>query len=95
MSLTVCTFKLNGKPMSSFELGGTQYPAFSGMGEDKNKKQTVCLKSVGNKGDWLALYADDGSVDDQTLCDQTSEGISDFTRKALSGEVKVVSQSNR
>ena len=100
MSLTVCTFKLNGKPMSSFEIDGAQYSAFSGMGQDRNKKKSACLKGVGpippgtyyivdrpaggilgavrewlgNKGDWFALYADDGSVDDQTLCDQTIRG---------------------
>ena len=100
MSLTICTFKLNGKPMSSFEIDRAQYSAFSGMGQDRNKKQSACLKGVGpippgtyyivdrpaggilgavrewlgNKGDWFALYADDGSVDDQTLCNQTIRG---------------------
>jgi hypothetical protein len=27
-----------------------------------------------DKGDWLALYADDGFVDDETLCDQVKRG---------------------
>ena len=100
MSLTVCTFKLNGKPMSSFEMDSAQYPSFSGLGQHRNKKQSACLKGVGpippgtyyvvdrptggtigsirdwlgNKGDWFALYSDDGSVDDQTLCDQNIRG---------------------
>ena len=100
MSQIVCSFRLNGKPMSSFEIDGARYHAFSGMGQDKNKKQSACLKSVGpippgtyyivdrpsggilgaaldwlgNKGDWFALYANDGTVDDQTLCDHTVRG---------------------
>lgn len=100
MALTICTFKLNGKFMSAFVLDKSSYPAFSGMGQDRNKKQSACLKGVGpippgqyyivdrpaggllgairdwlgNKGDWFALYADDGSVNDETFCDQTIRG---------------------
>lgn len=100
MPLIVCTFKLNGKAQSAFSIDRQAYPAFSGMGQDKNKRQSACLKSVGpippgtyyivdrpkggmlgtvrdwlgNKGDWFALYADDGSVDDSTVCDHIERG---------------------
>lgn len=100
MSITGCKFKLNGEPMSTFAIGNSSYPAFSGMGKDRNKKQSACLQGtgpippgmyyivdrptggmlgaardwLGNKGDWFALFADDGSVDDQTLCDKTVRG---------------------
>ncbi len=30
--------------------------------------------ALSSKGDWFALYADDGQIDDQTLCDQVSRG---------------------
>ena len=46
MPLIVCTFKLNGKAQSSFTIDREAYPAFSGMGQDKNKRQSACLKSV-------------------------------------------------
>lgn len=29
---------------------------------------------LGNKGEWFALFADDGSIDDSTLCDQVARG---------------------
>ena len=100
MSLVTCNFTLNGKPMSAFEIDSQKYSAFSGMGQDRNKRQSACLKGVGpippgsyyivdrpeggilgairdwlgNKGDWFALYADDGTVDDQTLCDHVVRG---------------------
>lgn len=100
MTLNVCTFKLNGKPMSTLTIGEKSYSAFSGLGADANRKASACLKSVGpippgtyyivdrptggmlgsvrawlgNKGDWFALFADDGSVDDSMLCDQTQRG---------------------
>jgi hypothetical protein len=100
MALLACTFKLNGKPMSTFTIGTEAYPAFSGLGADANRRSSACLKGVGpippgtyyvvdrptggrlgalrawlgNKGDWFALYADDGSIDDAMLCDETQRG---------------------
>lgn len=96
----LCTFRLNGQPMSTFTIGSKSYPAFSGLGSDANKRESACLKGAGpippgtyyivdrptggmlgpirdwlrNKGDWLALFADDGSVDDVTLCNQVARG---------------------
>ena len=29
---------------------------------------------LGNKGEWFALFADDGSIDDSTLCDHVIRG---------------------
>ena len=95
--------------MSSFDMDGVQYPGFSGLGQDRNKKQSACLKGVGpippgtyhivdrptggtlgaildwlgNKGDWFALDADDGSVDDETLCSQLGLVVSIFGGLAL------------
>lgn len=100
MPFLVCTFKLNGQPMSAITVRSRSYPAFSGMGKDANKKASACIKGagpippgtyyivdrptgglfgdirawLGNKGEWFALFADDGSVDDSTLCDRVFRG---------------------
>lgn len=99
-SRLLCTFRLNGQPMSRFVIGSKSYSAFSGLGAYANKRESACLKGAGpippgayyivdrptggmlgpirdwlrNKGDWLALFADDGSVDDVTLCNQVTRG---------------------
>ena len=100
MPMPLCTFKLNGQPMSTFTIRTKSYPAFSGMGRNANKKASACIKGVGpippgtyyivdrptggllgsvrdwlgNKGEWFALFADDGSIDDSTLCDHVVRG---------------------
>jgi len=96
--MKICTFELNGKPMSNFVLDGVKYPAFSGLGEHVNKRESSCMASKGptppgtyfivdrqsggirdwlrnqnpktSKREWFALYADDGKIDDETLCAQ-------------------------
>ena len=98
--MLICTFKLNGLPMSALEVGSRSFPAFSGLGTRVNKREYACIKGWGpippgsyfvidrqqggllgplrdlfsGRGDWLALYADDGTVDDETLCDQVKRG---------------------
>ncbi|MEC4677492.1 MAG: DUF2778 domain-containing protein [Nitrospirota bacterium] len=42
-----CTFKLNGKPMSTFVYGATSFPAFSGKGDGINNRFSVCLPNQG------------------------------------------------
>ncbi len=95
-----CSFELNGKPMSSFKIGATAFPAFSGLGKHINRRQSACLPNQGpippgeyfildresggrfgwlrdfirRKGDWFALYANDGKIDDYTWCEQVKRG---------------------
>ena len=42
-----CTFKLNGKPMSTFKLGATSFPAFYGLGKHVNKRISACIPNQG------------------------------------------------
>lgn len=42
-----CPFELNDKPMSTFKLAGLSFPAFSGYGNNINKRSTVCLAGAG------------------------------------------------
>ena len=42
-----CTFKLNGKPLSTFEMSSLRFPAFSGLGEHKNRREFACAAGVG------------------------------------------------
>jgi hypothetical protein len=42
-----CTFKLNGKPLSTFEMSSLKFPAFSGLGEHKNRREFACAAGVG------------------------------------------------
>jgi hypothetical protein len=41
------TFELNGKPMSVFEINALKFPAFSGLGEHKNRREFACIAGVG------------------------------------------------
>jgi len=45
--MKICTFELNGKPMSNFVLDGVKYPAFSGDGIHVNKKESACMRFEG------------------------------------------------
>jgi hypothetical protein len=95
-----CRFALNGEPLSSFQLGAQQFPAFSGLGIQANKRQFACLKGSGpippgryyildrqsggrlgalydlfnENREWLALYADDGKIDDEVFCESVKRG---------------------
>ncbi len=40
-------FKLNSKEMSSLEINGNKYDAFSGMADYRNKSQYICLAKIG------------------------------------------------
>lgn len=42
-----CQFKLNNQPMSIFECGAGQFPAFSGQGKHINQRHSVCLPNQG------------------------------------------------
>ena len=42
-----CKFKLNGKPLSFFQCGATNFPAFSGLGPHVNKREAMCIPDWG------------------------------------------------
>ncbi|NML13429.1 DUF2778 domain-containing protein [Azohydromonas caseinilytica] len=42
-----CTFVLNDKPMSSFTIGATSFPAFSGLGDFVNQRSRACTAGKG------------------------------------------------
>ncbi|HEY2024030.1 DUF2778 domain-containing protein [Paraburkholderia sp.] len=42
-----CTFELNEEPISTFEITGFSFPAFSGIGNHINKKLYSCLPDLG------------------------------------------------
>ena len=42
-----CSFELNGKPVSSFKMGASSFPAYSGLGKHINKKLSECLENLG------------------------------------------------
>jgi|SRR5690554_617069 len=95
-----CTFELNNKPMSSFKIGASSFPAFSGLGQHVNRRVSACVPNQGpippgeyfildresggrlgwlrdlwsGKGNWFALYANDGSIDDETWCESVKRG---------------------
>ena len=95
-----CTFELNNKPMSSFKIGASSFPAFSGLGRHVNRRVSACVPNQGpippgeyfildresggrlgwlrdlwsGKGNWFALYANDGSIDDETWCESVKRG---------------------
>jgi len=95
-----CTFELNNKPMSAIQIGAFSVPAFSGLGENANKRPMACIQGAGpippgkyyifdresggllgplrdaftGRSDWFALYADDGKIDDETLCGSIKRG---------------------
>jgi hypothetical protein len=95
-----CSFELNGKPMSDFKIGTMSFPAFSGLGQNANKRPLACVKGAGpippgmyfivdrehggrlgwlrdlfnEHGEWFALYADDGQIDDEIFYDQVKRG---------------------
>lgn len=42
-----CGFELNGQPMSAFRIGAISYPAFSGLGNNANRRTMACVKGTG------------------------------------------------
>lgn len=42
-----CTFELNNQPMSAFKVGAVSFPAFSGLRNHVNKRQSACLVALG------------------------------------------------
>lgn len=42
-----CSFELNGKPMSTFKLGASSFPAFSGLDDYVNKRALACTLNLG------------------------------------------------
>lgn len=42
-----CTFELNGEPLSSFKVGASTYPAFSGLEPYVNKRSAACMENLG------------------------------------------------
>jgi len=45
--MTDCTFELNGQLMSAFKCGARKFPAFSGLGEHRNKRTAACILNKG------------------------------------------------
>ncbi len=42
-----CRFDLNNQPMSAFKIGAISAPAFSGQGQNVNKRSSACLAGQG------------------------------------------------
>ncbi|WP_407279668.1 DUF2778 domain-containing protein [Aromatoleum evansii] len=42
-----CAFALNDQPMSRLCLGAHEFPAFSGSGEQANRRSAACLRGLG------------------------------------------------
>ena len=57
-----CTFELNGQPMSSFKIGASSFPAFSGLGEHINRRVSACIPSHGPipPGEYFILDRESG-----------------------------------
>ena len=57
-----CIFKLNGQPMSSFDIGAKSCPAFSGLGSHVNKRISACIPSRGPipPGEYFILDRESG-----------------------------------
>lgn len=45
--MITCTFELNNLPMSELKFGVISFPAFSGMGSDKNRRTSMCAANLG------------------------------------------------
>jgi hypothetical protein len=95
-----CVFELNGKALSVITCAGMEFPAFSGLGQYRNKRAFHCRQGGGplpigiyyivnrpsggvlgplrdlwnSRGDWLALYAADNKIDDETFCNAVRRG---------------------
>ncbi|HGL4259696.1 DUF2778 domain-containing protein [Burkholderia dolosa] len=66
----ICTFELNDKPISRFEIAGRAFPAFSGAGPHANKRTFMCVPDLGplpvgtyyivdrKSGGWLGTLRD-------------------------------------
>ncbi|EAY67435.1 MULTISPECIES: DUF2778 domain-containing protein [Burkholderia] len=66
----ICTFELNDKPISRFEIAGRVFPAFSGAGPHANKRTFMCVPDLGplpvgtyyivdrKSGGWLGALRD-------------------------------------
>jgi|SRR5690554_3861628 len=57
-----CTFELNGKAMSSFTIGASSFPAFSGLGNHINRRVSACVPSLGPipPGEYFILDRESG-----------------------------------
>lgn len=57
-----CTFKLNDQPMSSFKVGATSFPAFSGIGGHVNHRVSACILNEGPipPGDYFIIDRESG-----------------------------------
>lgn len=60
--MRICTFELNGKPMSGFSIGANTFSAFSGIGTYVNKSIYACLPSQGPipPGDYFIVDRESG-----------------------------------
>lgn len=57
-----CTFELNGEPLSSFEIGASSFPSFSGLGPHVNRRVSACIPSQGPipPGEYFILDRESG-----------------------------------
>lgn len=57
-----CTFELNDEPMSSFDIGASSFPAFSGLAPHINRRMSACIPSQGPipPGEYFILDRESG-----------------------------------
>jgi len=57
-----CSFVLNGQPMSSFKIGASSFPAFSGLGAHVNRLVSACVPNQGPvpPGEYFILDRESG-----------------------------------
>ena len=57
-----CTFELNGQAMSNLTIGALSSPAFSGLGDNINRRISACVPNLGPipPGDYFILNRESG-----------------------------------
>src|SRR5690606_41927311 len=77
-----CTFELNGQAMSSLTIGALSFPAFSGLGDNINRRISACIPDLGPipPGDYFILNRESGggfypALTDTSQPDEVSSSI--------------------
>lgn len=62
-----CTFDLNNMPMSELKFGVIGFPAYSGMGRDRNHSASMCLRNLGPipRGSYYIIDRESGGNKDK------------------------------
>src|SRR5690606_30543397 len=78
-----CTFELNGQAMSNLTIGALSFPAFSGLGDNINRRISACVPNLGPipPGDYFILNRESGggfypALTDTSQPDKVSNSIS-------------------